>query len=293
MPNLIPNLEPQTLTEIMAIARPIAWGAAAILLEYYNSPEDLTIKHKGKGEGSVTSADLAANDYILKHLQTELGTSEFAYLSEETEDSVDRLSHDWVWIIDPLDGTSDFIKRTGEFVVHIGLTYQKNPVLGLVACPVDDRLYTAIVGQGAYAEQRDGSKQKMQVSTKTNSAEMVAIASRSHRSEVLEFILNRIPKADERAVGSIGGKLGAIAQGRADFYISLSGKSAPKDWDYCAPEVILTEAGGKITHFDRSPLTYNNTDVRQWGNIIATNGHSHEQLCQLCEAALEEFNQSY
>jgi 3'(2'), 5'-bisphosphate nucleotidase len=75
----------------LAITRPIAWGAASILLEYYNSPDDLTIKKKGKGEGSVTSADIAANDYILKHLQGELGTTQFAYLSEETEDSTDRL----------------------------------------------------------------------------------------------------------------------------------------------------------------------------------------------------------
>ena len=103
------------LTEIMALARPIAWGAGDILMKYYQEPQDLEIRFKGDEEGNVTSADLAANDFILSQLKQIFGTEKFAYLSEETEDNVDRLSHEWVWIIDPMDGTSDFIRRSGEF----------------------------------------------------------------------------------------------------------------------------------------------------------------------------------
>jgi len=280
------------LSKLMAIARPIAWGAAEILMQHYESPDSLKIRDKGGDDGSVTSADLAANEFILNQLQSQLGTENFAYLSEETEDNVNRLNHDWVWMIDPMDGTSDFINRTGEFAVHIGLTYRQHPVLGLVAAPVFGKLFTAIKDRGAFLEFTDGASTQIQVSPKTQLDEMIAISSRSHRSDKLDYILTRLPKVMELAVGSIGGKLGSIAQGSADYYISVSGKSAPKDWDYCAPEIILTEAGGDLTHFDRTELTYNNPDISQWGNIIASNGYGHKQLCELSQSILSEFDAS-
>jgi 3'(2'), 5'-bisphosphate nucleotidase len=278
------------LQECLEIARPIAWGAAEILLEYYQSPSSLKIRNKSEEEGDVTSADLAANEFILSSLISQLGTENFAYLSEETVDDFNRLSYDWVWAIDPMDGTSDFINRTGEFAVHIGLSYRQRPVLGLVAVPVMGKLFSAIAQMGAYIEDKNGYQSPIQVSSKTDISKMTAIASRSHRTAELDFILSKLPKAGELAVGSIGGKLSAIANGTADYYISLSGKSAPKDWDYCAPDIILTEAGGKLTHFDGTELTYNNADVTQWGNIIASNGYSHTELCDLSQGILEQFS---
>ena len=279
----MPNLE-----ECLNIGRAIAWAASDILLNYYNHPDQLEITNKSAEEGDVTSADLAANEYIMTRLDQAFGTSEFGYLSEETIDNSDRLNFDYVWAIDPLDGTSDFIKRTGEFSVHLGLSYQQRPILGIVAVPILNQIYTAIKDHGAYLESRDGQKTKIQVSTKTDISTMIAIASRSHRSPQLDWILSNLPKAQELAVGSIGGKFGAIACGQADFYISISGKSAPKDWDYCAPEIILTEAGGKFTRFDGTAITYNNADVTQWGHIIASNGHIHTELCDQAQKILNE-----
>jgi 3'(2'), 5'-bisphosphate nucleotidase len=278
----------QNLNQLLEIARPIAWGAVDMIMKYYQSPNDLEIISKGEDEGKVTSADFAANDFILQQLQSQLGMQDFAYLSEEAEDDTVRLEHEWVWIIDPLDGTSGFIHRTGEFAVHIGLSYQQRPVLGLVACPTQAKLFTAIANQGTYLEIRGQAPQRIQVSEKKSVQDMVAIASRTHRTAELDFILSRLPNIQELSVGSIGGKFGAIVESQADFYIALSGRSAPKDWDYCAPEIILTEAGGKLTRFDGSPLLYNNLDVRQWGNLIASNGHCHEQLCQLSQTALDQ-----
>lgn len=274
------------LNEIMSLTRPIAWGAGDILMKYYQEPQDLEITFKGGEEGNVTSADLAANDFILSQLKQTFGTDNFAYLSEETEDNIDRLDHEWVWIIDPMDGTSDFIRRTNEFAVHIGLTYRQRPVLGLVATPAQDRLFQGILGNGAYIETRDGLRQPIKVSNKIALAEMVVVASRSHRNYQLENILHQLPKAAEIAVGSIGGKFAAIASGHADVYISVSGKSAPKDWDYCAPEIILTEAGGQLTHSDLSLLSYNNLELRQWGTIVASNGHCHREICQISQEAI-------
>lgn len=271
------------LKEMLALARPIAWGAGDILMKYYREPQDLEIRFKGDEEGNVTSADLAANDFILSQLKQAFGNEQFAYLSEETEDNTERLSREWVWIIDPMDGTSDFIRRNGEFAVHIGLTYRQRPVLGIVVTPAQERLFQGIIGEGAYLESRNGTQQKIQVSDKTHLEQMVVVASRSHRNPQLETILQNLPKAAEIAVGSIGGKFAAIASGNADVYISVSGKSAPKDWDYCAPEIILTEAGGQLTHSDLTLLTYNNLELRQWGTIIASNGHRHHEICQICQ----------
>ena len=135
-------------------------------------------------------------------------------------------------------------------------------------------------------ETRDGAQQRIHVSDKVNLEKMVVVASRSHRNYQLESILQQLPKAAEIAVGSIGGKFTAIASGNADVYISVSGKSAPKDWDYCAPEIILTEAGGQLTHADLSPLSYNNLELRQWGTIVASNGHCHDQICQISQDAI-------
>ncbi len=278
------------LNQIMSLVRPIAWGAADILMKYYQQPQDLEITFKGGEDGNVTSADLAANDFILSELKEIFGTDEFAYLSEETEDDGDRLNHEWVWIIDPMDGTSDFIRRTNEFAVHIGLAYRQRPVLGLVATPANEKLFQGVLGHGAYIETRDGVQQKIQVSNKNKLDQMVVVASRSHRNPQLESILQILPKAAEIAVGSIGGKFAAIASGHADVYISVSGKSAPKDWDYCAPEIILTEAGGQLTHADLSLLSYNNLELRQWGTIVASNGHCHDQICQISQQAIAPVN---
>jgi 3'(2'), 5'-bisphosphate nucleotidase len=88
-------------------------------------------------------------------------------------------------------------------------------------------------------------------------------------------------------VGSVGGKIAAIVEQRADLYLSLSGKSAPKDWDMAAPELVLTEAGGRFTHFDGQPLRYAQGDPSQWGGRIASNGPQHDALCKLLQTELE------
>lgn len=278
------------LQEWMSWVRPIAWEATTTLLKYYQSQDDLEIHDKGGEEGVVTAADLASNKIILQGLYHYFERDRFAFLSEETDDDLVRLERDWVWIIDPLDGTSDFVQRTGEFAIHIGLAYQQRPVLALVAIPVAEKLYTAIQGLGAFVEDRWGRAEGIRVSSRSSIESMGAISSRSHRSPRLDFILDHLPKSHSLGVGSIGGKFVAIAEGRADYYVSVSGQSAPKDWDYCAPELILQEAGGKLTRFDQTTLTYNNKDVVQWGDILASNGHCHDRLCELSALAAQQFD---
>jgi 3'(2'), 5'-bisphosphate nucleotidase len=277
----------QTVEEILSIVRALGWGAATILRSYYRGEPDAagmarSLEIQDKTEGPVTAADLAVNHYVLSQLEAVFGTENFGYLSEETykaQEAPAPLPHDWVWILDPLDGTRDFIDKTGEYAFHLALTHQGRPVLTVVACPELEKLYYASLGGGAFVEKPDGKSQPVQVSTQADIAKLTLVASRTHRDERFNQLLNRLPCQDPLFVGSVGGKIAAIVDQRAEVYISLSGKSAPKDWDMAAPELILTEAGGRFTHADGSLLRYNQGDVNQWGCLIASNGACHDQLC--------------
>jgi 3'(2'), 5'-bisphosphate nucleotidase len=279
---------------VLAIARSIGWGAADILQSYYHpnpiaGEAALTLNIQDQGDGPVTAADVAANNYILDNLHAAFGTIEFGYLTEETfkaQNPSERLQQTWVWIIDPLDGTKDFIKRTGEYAVHIALAHAGRPVLAVVVCPELAKLYYATLGGGTFVETRDGRATPLRVAECDRIEDLSVVVSGSHRGERLTQLLRQLPCQNQRAIGSVGCKIAAIAEQEADLYISLSGKSAPKDWDLAAPELILTEAGGKFTHFDGSLLQYNQMDVSQWGGLLASNGTCHTQLCAQAETLL-------
>ncbi|MDX2217162.1 MAG: inositol monophosphatase family protein [Oculatellaceae cyanobacterium bins.114] len=279
--------------DILAIARSLGWGAAKILRSYYRGePWQNTAQVEAEGQdkkdGPVTAADLAVNRYVLDKLHAILGDA-FGYLSEETYKAKSAaIAHDWVWILDPLDGTRDFIDKTGEYAFHLALTHHGRPVLTVVACPELDKLYYATLGGGAFVETPDGVVKQIYVSDRENPADLVVVASRTHRDDRFNALLKQLPCQNQLFVGSVGGKIAAIVDQRADVYLSLSGKSAPKDWDMAAPELILTEAGGAFTHADGTPLQYNTGDVNQWGCLIASNGKYHQELCQTASQILAE-----
>jgi 3'(2'), 5'-bisphosphate nucleotidase len=281
----------KNLLSILELIRPIGWRASDILRSYYrgNKQDDLNVEYKDeKGKDPVTAADLAVNNYILQKLKNELGSEEFGYISEETYRNQDGINNsEWVWIIDPLDGTKDFINKTGEYAIHIALVRNKSPELALVAIPEAEKLYYAIKGGGTFVETLDGNRKSVRVSQRDNPQELTLVASRNHRNERLNYLLEKLTFQNQKSVGSVGGKIVAIIEQQADIYISLSGKSAPKDWDMAAPELILTEAGGKFTHFDGTPLQYNTGDISQWGGLLASNGKCHEMLCQQAEMILQ------
>lgn len=279
------HLHAAELQELLPIARSIGWGAADLLLNVQLA--DLNVQDAG--DGPVTAADTAVDAYILNNLQASLGTREFAYLTEETyktQPMQERLAKPLVWVIDPLDGTKDFINGTGEYAVHIALLEDDRPVLAVVVCPAAKTLYFATLGGGTFVERRHDTPVTIYVSQRSRLDELTIVASRSHRDERFKQLLQRFPVQQQRSVGSVGGKIAAILEQQADIYLSLSGTSAPKDWDLAAPELILTEAGGCFTHFDGTLLRYNQEDVSQWGGLVASNGHCHEQICAEAERLL-------
>jgi len=285
------------LDEIVAIARSVGWGAAKILRSYYQGhANNGNLDIQDKKDGPVTAADVAANHYILEQLQASLGTQDFGYLSEETYKSLSEQAREelvrqsWVWIIDPLDGTRDFIDKTGEYAIHLALAHEGRPIVAVVVWPEAQKLYYATVGGGTFVETPEGAIAPVQVSPRSTIEELSLVASRTHRDERFNALLRQMPFKEKHYVGSVGCKIATILEQRADVYISLSGKSAPKDWDFAAPELILTEAGGQFTHFDGTPLMYNQGDINQWGGLMASNGHCHEALCDRASAILAQID---
>lgn len=283
----------QSLEEILTIARSVGKEAANLLRSYYHENGDRNLDVKYKQDEPVTVADIAVNQLILERLQASLDDEDFVFISEETYGSqhTQQRSSQWAWIIDPLDGTRDFIQKTGEYAIHIALVKEKRPVLAVVAVPEAGKLYYAMKGGGAFVENGDGTV-PLQVSLRERIEDFTVVVSRSHRNSRLDYLLQQLPCKNQKAVGSIGCKIATIIEQQADVYISLSGNSAPKDWDLAAPELILTEAGGRFTHFDNTPLQYNTGDVNQWGGLMASNGQSHDLLCREAERILAEFDSS-
>ena len=273
------------LSELYQLACTTAQGAADILIQYRSHFEI-----SGDTESPVTSADLAANDHILSNLQRHLGTDDYGYLSEETfkNQNPDDRRKDWVWIIDPLDGTKDYIQNTGDYAVQIALAYQGRPVIAAVAYPAQGKFYSALVGNGTWVEDNAGNRRRARVSTRSNRSEMTIVTSRNHRGEKLEEFITILEISTQKKMGSIGCKLSAIVEQDADLYLSISGKTAPKDWDFAAPELILTEASGKLTYFDGGLILYNGEDVNQWKGIIASNGTCHEEICHLIHTTSQQ-----
>jgi 3'(2'), 5'-bisphosphate nucleotidase len=268
------------MDDMLAPVREIARGAARILRTM--QPQDLQVQEDPTGP--VTAADNAANDFILRALIETFGTKQFAYLSEETykrrSEGVIIPPEIPTWIIDPLDGTREYIQGTGEYAVHIALVQQFRPILAVVAKPADRAIYFARHQGGSFVQRGSQAPMPIRVSRQEKLEEFTVVTSRSHRDAKLNMILQNFPCPKQIAVGSLGGKIVAILEHQAEVYLSVSGKSAPKDWDLAAPELVLTEAGGKLTRFDGSCLMYNQEDVNQWGALIATNATCHEKLCK-------------
>ncbi len=289
--------------QLLADLRRLCWGAADILLAYgrgeqppYGFPKALSVDEGG--EGPVSAADLAVNQWLLDGLAQAYPDAGWTLLSEETAKEQltagEPLDAEWLWILDPLDGTKDFLQGTGEYAVHLALVHRGEAVLGVVLQPLLEDLWFGLVPEGrAWRENRAGEQQPAQLSSRQALSEMVLVASRNHRDQRLEQLLEALALGDTKAIGSVGGKVATILRGETDVYISLSGKSAPKDWDMAAPEAVLKAAGGAFTHADGAPLRYNTGDVRQAGCLIASHGVSHQELCEKAAAAMARIDPSF
>ena len=303
---------------LLAQLRPLCWGAADILRAYARGEQPphgfaaaLTVADGGSGP--VTAADLAVNEWLLQGLEASFPDAPWTLLSEETAAEALQLGlplpGEWLWLLDPLDGTKDFLLGTGEYAVHLALVQRGTPVLGVVLLPESEELWFGLLPQAssaavnsapsqpaagsAWRENRSGERFAPQLSARRCTGELVLVASRSHRDSRLEQLLAALELGETRVMGSVGGKVATILRGESDLYISLSGSSAPKDWDMAAPEAVLRAAGGAFSHADGQSLSYNKGDGLQAGCLVASHGPKHAELCQKAAAAMGRIDPTF
>ena len=290
------------LDDLLKNLRSLSWGAIDILKAYsrgkeppYGFPKALSVNDGG--EGPVSAADLSVNSWLINGLKARFPLASWTVISEETAKDqkvkCNPLEHEWSWILDPLDGTKDFLQGTGEYAVHLALIHGDKPVLGVVLIPELEEMWFGLVGLGAWVEDRLGNRKSFSFSNRNQISKMILVASRSHRDQNLEQLLESIPFSEKKRVGSVGYKIAKILKGEADFYISLSSKSAPKDWDMAGPEAVLTAAGGRFTHANMKALAYNTGDLNQWGCLIASHGKNHDLICKMIEEKLTLIDPSF
>ncbi len=220
------------------------------ILKVYHSDFDVSYKYDNS---PLTRADMAAHHLIVEHLKSL--TPEIPVLSEESKEVPFDVRRQWrqYWLVDPLDGTREFVKRNGEFTVNIALIENHTPTAGVVYAPVTRDLYHALQGQGAYYVD-PSSEQASKIEVRQFCLEKVAvIGSRSHASDELKVWLERLENYSIESIGS-SLKMCLVARGQADIYPRLGLTS---EWDTAAAHCIVNEAGGLITDTQMNELRYN------------------------------------
>ena len=278
--------------------RSFSWEAADILLYYANSIKKLEQKNEilkiKNNNDPVTLADLEVNELIINRINQKYQDANWEILSEENFKIESNYFNnvDWLWILDPLDGTKDFIQGTQNYAMHLALNYKKKPFIGVVLIPEKNELWISYP-EKIWCEKRDGTILKQNLSDTKILKEMTIVTSKNHRNEKLKDLIKKINFKKTIVMGSIGCKIASIIRGDSDIYISLSlpGKSAPKDWDFAAPEAILKAAGGSITNIDNDDLVYGRTDLKHSGIIIASNNkENHKRICSQVKEIIDEYN---
>ena len=240
---------------------------------------DVVVEYKDKRE-PVTIADREADDLIRAGLQDAFPGD--GLLTEESEDDSGRLGKERVWIVDPVDGTTEFIDQTDEFVVQIALTVAGRPVLGVVYQPVHDFLYVGVEGEGAFAV-HDGRRSELHVSQQDDPSQMCLIASRSHYSGFVDAARRRLGIDSVQRLGSVGLKVAQLSQGACDLYLATR---VCKEWDLCAPHAVLLEAGGMLTDLWGKVPVYNQPGPAECRGLLASNGQAHGQILDACAPLL-------
>ena len=243
------------LHQLLPEVRRIAQQAGDIIMDVYENGFEIETK---QDNSPVTTADMAAHHYIeaaLKQL-----SPQFPILSEESAHLpfAERASRETYWLVDPLDGTKEFIKRRDSFTVNIALIDQHQSVLGVIDAPAMGISYYASQGLGSFKQEKAG--EEVQIHTREMPALPVFAGSRSHIGKQLEAFLNNVKAVHgDYQLLSMGSslKMCLVAEGVADLYPRLWLTS---EWDTAAAHCIVNEAGGKLVQTDMSPLRYNTKD---------------------------------
>jgi myo-inositol-1(or 4)-monophosphatase len=253
---------PVDLQADLELALRAARAAGAEVMRFFRGGGEV---HYKSPDQPVTEADLAADRVLRQILQGE--RPEYGWLSEETADTPERLERSRVWVVDPIDGTRSFVNGRAEFAVSVGLVEDGRALLGVVYNPAAGELYHAVAGDGAF---RDGAA--IRVRSADPGRRPVALAS---RSEIRRGEFDALGDVWEvRPFGSTTCKMVKVADGTADLFLSRGPKS---EWDVCAADLIVRQAGGTVTDLAGAPFRYNRPDPAVRG-VAASGGVPHAEV---------------
>ncbi|MDE5699955.1 MAG: 3'(2'),5'-bisphosphate nucleotidase CysQ [Lachnospiraceae bacterium] len=234
------------------IAKEAAVKAGEAIMDIYQNAKDMQIEYKD-GDMPLTAADKAANQIIVQMLTAAF--PKYAVLSEEEKDDRARLKNDYCFVVDPLDGTKEFIKRNGQFTVNIALAYQGKSVMGVIYVPVTGALYWASEGSGAYLT-ADGRTEKLHVSDRKE--DIRAVMSSSHGCAEMDNLIQVNHLSNYVRMGS-SLKGCVIAKGDAEIYYRFN---PTMEWDTAAMQCIVEEAGATFRQMDDTLMRYNRENCR-------------------------------
>ena len=239
----------------LKLAKDASLNAGKIIMKYYR--DDYEIKEKGY-HNPVTTADNEADSFLKSELTN--ARPDYGWLSEETVDSEDRLGKERVWIVDPLDGTKEFIEGVPQFVVSVALVENGVPIVGALHNPVTKETFYASKGNGTYFGDVIHN-----CSVKESTTDMVILNSRSEtRKGLWEPHKQHFKKL--KPIGSVAYKMGLTAIGKADIFATLRPKN---EWDICAGTCLINEAGGKVINLNGEKITFNNRKTLIEPGLIA------------------------
>ena len=246
----------QKIKELIEGLIPVSKKAGEAILGYYMS-EDRGIQQK-EDDSPITKADLASNTIICDALHSM--SPEIPIVSEENENIPYEIRSKWeyCWVVDPLDGTKEFINRNGEFTTNIGLVHNQRVIAGIVYAPVLDELFYAVKGLGAFKVVNGRHKKIHAAPYSAKDKRLKLVCSRSHLNDATKQYVEQFDQPELVTKGS-SLKFLIIAEGNAHAYPRLA---PTMEWDTCAAQIILEEAGGQVVkHTDNQPLMYNKENL--------------------------------
>jgi len=251
----------------LEVAVRAARDAGAVIRSLYDT--EVRVFEKGdRADSPLTEADTRANELLLKHISQEFPGD--GWLSEESRDSAVRLTRTRVWIVDPLDGTKEFVRHIPELAVCVALVERGEAIVGVTYNPITDEMFAAAKGVGATL---NGTPIHVSTTNALHRSTLLASRSENERGEWDRFH----GRFAVEFCGSVAYKLARIAAGKADATFTLSPKS---EWDVCSSACVLECAGGRTSHLDGSPIRYNQPSPRLPG-MVASNDVLHDQILSL------------
>jgi 3'(2'), 5'-bisphosphate nucleotidase len=247
------------LPQLIQLAR----SARESILEIYEESSQFPV-HSKSDFSPLTQADLISHEIVMRELNKM--APEIPVLSEEGANIPFTVRQQWQqhWLVDPIDGTKEFIQHTGDFTINIALIEKHRPILGLIYVPVTDVTYFASEGKGAFKQINNQAPQP--IHHKKCSLDHVTVAvSRYYKKDKLDSFMSRFPNYEVSPIGSAL-KFCLLAEGKADIYPRLGNTC---EWDTAAGQIILTEAGGAVVDLDLQPLQYNIKDSLLNSHFIA------------------------